>query len=155
MPFVNLAFWPRNCLFCKGRWSRIQHFENSAPKVHHFGVETPSRQMILVAFARPRSRGNKKGSFVKGWFWRMCPRSGFPFRGFWRTCPCSGFRSRGTSEGTLVPVVVPGEHVPKPPFFSAKTKRGRREGDGKKNVTTICDKRHDNLRHFKTIGDIL
>ena len=29
---------------------------------------------------------------------------------------------------------------------SAKTKRGRREGDGKKNVTTICDKRHDNLR---------
>ena len=30
---------------------------------------------------------------------------------------------------------------------SAKTKRGRREGDGKKNVTTICDKRHDNLRH--------
>ena len=32
-------------------------------------------------------------------------------------------------------------------FFSAKTKRGRREGDGKKNVTTICDNRHDNLRH--------
>ena len=30
---------------------------------------------------------------------------------------------------------------------SAKTKRGRREGDGKKNVTTICDNRHDNLRH--------
>ena len=31
--------------------------------------------------------------------------------------------------------------------------RGRREGDGgkgtaKKNVTTIGDKRHDNLRHF-------
>ena len=28
---------------------------------------------------------------------------------------------------------------------SGKAKRGRREGDGKKNVTTICDKRHDNL----------
>ena len=39
---------------------------------------------------------------------------------------------------------------------SAKTKRGRREGDGeKKNVTTICDKRHDHLRHFTTICDYL
>ena len=38
---------------------------------------------------------------------------------------------------------------------SVKTKRGRREGDGKKNVTTICDKRHDNLRHFMTTCDIL
>ena len=38
---------------------------------------------------------------------------------------------------------------------SAKSKRGRREGDGKKNVTTICDKRHDNLRHVTTICDIL
>ena len=27
-------------------------------------------------------------------------------------------------------------------YKSAKTKRGRREGDGKKNVTTIYDKRH-------------
>ena len=41
-------------------------------------------------------------------------------------------------------------------FQSAKSKRGRREGDGKKkNVTTICDKRHDNLRHVTTICDIL
>ena len=32
---------------------------------------------------------------------------------------------------------------------SAKTKRGRREGDGKKNVTTI----YDNLRHFATFYD--
>ena len=37
----------------------------------------------------------------------------------------------------------------------AKSKRGRREGDGKKNVTTICDKRRDNLRHVTTICDIL
>ena len=39
--------------------------------------------------------------------------------------------------------------------ISAKTQRGRREGDGKKNVTTICGKRHDNLRHFTTTCDIL
>ena len=32
----------------------------------------------------------QKGGFVKGWFWRMCPRS--------------GFRSEGTCERTLVPV---------------------------------------------------
>ena len=60
--------------------------------------------------------GRQKGGFVKGWFWRMYPRS--------------GFRSGGTSERTLVPVFVPGEpserilvpgfvpgeHPPKPPF---------------------------------------
>ena len=54
--------------------------------------------------------------------------------------------------------------IPPPPFWacppwracevdvrtleSAKTKRGRRAGDGKKSATTICNKRHDNLRHF-------
>ena len=32
-------------------------------------------------------------------------------------CPRSGFRSGGTSECTLVPVFVPGEHPPKPPFW--------------------------------------
>ena len=31
--------------------------------------------------------------------------------------PRSGFRSGGTSECTLVPVFVPGEHPPKPPFW--------------------------------------
>ena len=36
-----------------------------------------------------------------------------------------------------------------------ENQKGRREGDGKKNVTTICDKRHDNLRHFTTTCDIL
>ena len=50
--------------------------------------------------------------------------------------------------------------------FLSKTKRGRREGAGKKNVTTICNKRQDNLqqtsrqftnlttnwRHFMTIS---
>ena len=33
------------------------------------------------------------------------------------TYPRSGFRSGGTSECTLVPVVVLGEHPPKPPFW--------------------------------------
>ena len=35
-------------------------------------------------------------------------------QGDMRTYPRSGFRSGGTSECTLVPVVVPGEHPPKP-----------------------------------------
>ena len=45
--------------------------------------------------------------------------------------------------------------APTPKINSVKTKRGRREGEGKKNVTTICDKRHDNslraqrLKNFK------
>ena len=43
--------------------------------------------------------GRQKDGFVKGWFWRMYPRS---------RC-----RSGGTCERTLVPVFVPGEH----PFF--------------------------------------
>ena len=33
--------------------------------------------------------------------------------------PRSGFRSGGTSECTLVPVFVPGEHPPKPPFWKS------------------------------------
>ena len=42
----------------------------------------------------------------------------FSFRGNMRTYPRSGFcRSGGTSERTLVPVFVPGEHPPKPPFW--------------------------------------
>ena len=48
----------------------------------------------------------------------MCPRSGFSFRGEHANVPsfrffCSG----GTSERTLVPGFVPGEHPPKPPFW--------------------------------------
>ena len=47
--------------------------------------------------------GRYKGGFVKGWFWRTYPRS--------------GFRSGGTSERTLVPVFVPGEHPNVPSFW--------------------------------------
>ena len=35
-----------------------------------------------------------------------------------RTHPRSGFLSGGTSECTLVPVFVPGEHPPNPPFVN-------------------------------------
>ena len=39
------------------------------------------------------------------------------FQGNMRTYPRSGFHSGGTCERTLVPVFVPEEHPPKPPFF--------------------------------------
>ena len=42
------------------------------------------------------------------------PSFRFSFRGFWQMYPRSGFR---TSECTLVPVFVPGEHPLKPPFW--------------------------------------
>ena len=58
-----------------------------------------------------------KGGFVKGWVLANVPSFRFSFRGNMRMHPCSGFRSRGTCERTLVPVFVPGEHPPKPPFW--------------------------------------
>ena len=45
------------------------------------------------------------------------PSFPFSFRANMRTYPRSGLRSRGTSERTLVPLFVPGEHPPKPPFL--------------------------------------
>ena len=45
-----------------------------------------------------------------------------------RTYPRSGFRSGGTSECTLVPVFVPGEHPPKPPFFREEVKGNKLKG---------------------------
>ena len=48
----------------------------------------------------------------------MCPRSSCRSGGTCeRTLTCSGFRSGGTSEWTLVPALVLGEHPPKPPFL--------------------------------------
>ena len=47
----------------------------------------------------------------------MCPHSGFRFGGTCERAPHSGFRFGGTSECTLVPVFLPGEHPPKPPFW--------------------------------------
>ena len=58
------------------------------------------------------------GGFVKGWFWRTYPRSGFCFWGEHANVLSFRFRSGGTSECTLVPVfVLGGEHRPKPPFW--------------------------------------
>ena len=48
------------------------------------------------------SRGHERGAFVKGRAWRVCPRSGFGYR--------------GTSECTLVPVFGTGEHQNLPSF---------------------------------------
>ena len=45
------------------------------------------------------------------------PSFRFSLRGNMRTYPRSDFRSGGTSECTLVPVFVLGEHPPKPPFW--------------------------------------
>ena len=45
------------------------------------------------------------------------PSFRFSFWGNMRTYPRSGFRSGGTSERTLIPVLVPGEHAPKPPLL--------------------------------------
>ena len=58
----------------------------------------------------------QKGGFVKGWFWRMYPRSGFWYRGTY-TYPRSSVWCRGTSESTLVFFFCTGEHPPKPPFW--------------------------------------
>ena len=60
-----------------------------------------------------------RGRFRKRVVLANVPSFQFSFRGNMRTYPRSGFRSGGTSERTLVPVFVPGEHPPpfgKPPF---------------------------------------
>ena len=51
---------------------------------------TISLCFLSLRFGFPIFTGRYKGGFVKGWFWRMYPRS--------------GFRSGGTFERTLVPV---------------------------------------------------
>ena len=71
-----------------------------------------------------------KGRFRKRVVLANVPSFRSSFRGSMRTYPRSGFRSRGTSERTLVPVFVPGEHPPKPPVWKttllgSSEKRGR------------------------------
>ena len=58
-----------------------------------------------------------KGRFRKRVVLASVPLFQFSFWGNMRTYPHSGFCSGGTSECTLVPVRVPGEHPPKPPFW--------------------------------------
>ena len=74
------------------------------------GRDAPDLEKLFVT-------GRLKGRFRNlGWFWRTYPRYGFCSGG---TCERTlvGFRSGATSERTLVPVFVPGEHPPKPPFW--------------------------------------
>ena len=58
-----------------------------------------------------------KGRFCKRVVLANVPSLRFSFQGNMRTYPGASFRSGGTSESTLVPVFVPGEHPPKPPFW--------------------------------------
>ena len=80
-----------------------------------------------------RSLGDK-GRFRKRVLLANVPSFRFSFRGNMRTYPRSGFRSGGTSECTLVPVFVPGEHPPKPPFWRT-TLLGSPEMNGKQKST--------------------
>ena len=63
---------------------------------------TPTVTSRTFSTLSVRIHREMKGGFVKGWLWRMYPRS--------------GFRSVGTCECTLVPVFVPGEHPNVPSF---------------------------------------
>ena len=73
----------------------IRHFQPQ--KFQCFSSQFGLHGLLVFWFT-----GKQKGGFVKGWFWRMCPRS--------------SLRSGGTCECTLVPVVVPGEHPPNHPL---------------------------------------
>ena len=68
-----------------------------------------------------RFESKQKCGFVKGCFWRMCPRSLFGTEEHLHRADCtyprSGFRHRGTSVCALVLVFGTGEHPPKPPFW--------------------------------------
>ena len=61
-----------------------------------------------------------KGRFRKRVVLANVPSFQFSFRGNMRTYPRSGICSGGTSECTLVPVFVPGEHPPKSPFWKRR-----------------------------------
>ena len=67
-------------------------------------------------FRAIKSRWETKGRFLKRVVLANVPSFRFPFRGNMRMYPHSGFRSGGTSECTLVPVLVPGEHPNLPSF---------------------------------------
>ena len=58
-----------------------------------------------------------KGRFRKRVVFAHVPSFRFSFRGNILTYPRSGFSFRGNTKRTLVPVFVPGEHPPKPPFW--------------------------------------
>ena len=69
---------------------------------------------------------------------KMYPRSGFRSWGNMRTYPRSGFRFGGTSECTLVPAFVPGEHPPKPPFWKTTLLSTRETSLKLRNLQQHC-----------------
>ena len=95
-----------------------------------YSVDGPSQTgalcTLIVAEFVPRGIvpthfhwGGKGTVSPKGWFWRMCPQFPVSVPGEHANVP-SGSRFSflgGTSECTLVPVFVPREHPPKPPFW--------------------------------------
>ena len=69
-----------------------------------------------VLFSPVRNTESKqKGGFVKGWFWRMCPRSGFWYRrpGFCTLVPVCGVRPSGFYTLSLFRLWGSREHPPK------------------------------------------
>ena len=98
----------------------MAHLQNEAGtndfSRHEFSHEKCSENFPEI-FEPLRFIGRQKGGFVKGWFWRTYPRSGFRSGGTCERTLVPVSRSGGTSKCTLVPFFVLGEHPPKPPFW--------------------------------------
>ena len=91
-----------------------------APSLKHFWAFWLFRRLYQASGVATHVKSmptETKGRFCKRLVLANIPSFRFSFRGNMRTCPRSGFRSGGTSECTLVPVFVPGEHLPKQPFW--------------------------------------
>ena len=88
------------------------------PGVHKIGAAISGPRIADKNFTDTRIFLTK-GRFRKRVVLADVPSFVFSFRGNMRHMyPRSGFRSGGTSERTLVPVFVPGENPPRPPFFT-------------------------------------
>ena len=81
------------------------------------GRRSGSRRNTVEEHAFSKYHWETKGRFRKRVVLASVPSFRFSFRENMRTYPRSCFRSGGTCECTLVPVFVPGEHPPKPPFW--------------------------------------
>ena len=90
---------------------------------------------------RQKLTGRQEGGFVKGWFWRMYPRS--------------GFRSGGTCERTLVPVFVSGDHPNVPSFrfsFWGNTRQNHPFGNHPFGNPRKTEVRHLCVKLYRTRG---
>ena len=92
---------------------RAKGAENVVQKPSSKTLFSESPFCLLPASSFERKQ---QGGFEKGWFWRMCPRSGWCW-GNIRMYGRSGFGTETTSECTLVPFFGTGEHPPKPPLW--------------------------------------